>query len=98
EQALEGEEFDGFKVVEGRSNRKWADEEKIGKILLGQGFLEDIIYTKKLTGITNMEKAIGKKEVNKLLGDYIIKPQGKPTLATITDKRPVYNSAEADFK
>ncbi|KEI96576.1 hypothetical protein N496_15440 [Clostridium botulinum A2B3 87] len=98
EQALKGEEFDGFKVVEGRSNRKWTDEEKIGKILLGQGFLEDIIYTKKLTGITNMEKAIGKKEVTKLLGDYIIKPQGKPTLATITDKRPVYNSAEADFK
>ncbi|NFF78359.1 DUF2800 domain-containing protein [Clostridium sporogenes] len=98
DQALQGEEFDGFKVVEGRSNRKWADEEKIGKILLGQGFLEDIIYTKKLTGITNMEKAIGKKEVNKLLGDYIIKPQGKPTLATIKDKRPVYNSAEADFK
>lgn len=98
EQALQGEEFDGFKVVEGRSNRKWTDEDKIGEILLGQGFLEDIIYTKKLTGITNMEKAIGKKEVNKLLGDYIIKPQGKPTLATITDKRPVYNSAEADFK
>ncbi|EPY2275168.1 DUF2800 domain-containing protein [Clostridium sporogenes] len=98
EQALQGEEFDGFKVVEGRSNRKWTDEEKIGKILLGQGFLEDIIYTKKLTGITNMEKAIGKKEVTKLLGDYIIKPQGKPTLATIKDKRPVYNSAEADFK
>ncbi|WP_434302640.1 DUF2800 domain-containing protein [Clostridium botulinum] len=98
EQALKGEEFGGFKVVEGRSNRKWTDEEKIGKILLGQGFLEDIIYTKKLTGITNMEKAIGKKEVTKLLGDYIIKPQGKPTLATITDKRPVYNSAEADFK
>ncbi|MBE1305630.1 DUF2800 domain-containing protein [Clostridium botulinum] len=98
EQALQGEEFDGFKVVEGRSNRKWTDEDKIGEILLGQGFLENIIYTKKLTGITNMEKAIGKKEVNRLLGDYIIKPQGKPTLATMTDKRPVYNSAEADFK
>ncbi|MCW6085148.1 MULTISPECIES: DUF2800 domain-containing protein [Clostridium] len=98
EQALQGEEFDGFKVVEGRSNRKWADEEKIGEILLGQGFLENIIYTKKLTGITNMEKAIGKKEVNRLLGDYIIKPQGRPTLVTISDKRPVYNSAEVDFK
>lgn len=98
EQALQGEEFDGFKVVEGRSNRKWTDEDKIGEILLGQGFLENIIYTKKLTGITNMEKAIGKKEVNRLLGDYIIKPQGKPTLATIKDKRPVYNSAQADFK
>ncbi|CDI49154.1 DUF2800 domain-containing protein [Clostridium tetani] len=98
EQALQGEEFDGFKVVEGRSNRKWTDESKIGEILLGQGFLENVIYTKKLTGITNMEKAIGKKEVTRLLGDYIIKPQGKPTLVPITDKRPVYNSAEADFK
>ena len=98
DQALQGEEFDGFKVVEGRSNRKWTDEDKIGKILLGQGFLENIIYTKKLTGITNMEKAIGKKEVNRLLGDYIIKPQGRPTLVTISDKRPVYNSAEVDFK
>ncbi|AJA42506.1 hypothetical protein phiCT453A_16 (endogenous virus) [Clostridium phage phiCT453A] len=97
-QALQGEEFDGFKVVEGRSNRRWTDESKIGEILLGQGFLENVIYTKKLTGITNMEKAIGKKEVTRLLGDYIIKPQGKPTLAPITDKRPVYNSAEADFK
>ncbi|WP_102400181.1 DUF2800 domain-containing protein [Haloimpatiens massiliensis] len=98
EKALEGEEFPGWKVVEGRSNRKWKDEDKVGEVLLGQGFLENIIYTKKLTGITNMEKAIGKKEVNRLLGDYIIKPQGKPTLAPEGDKRPVYNSAEADFK
>ena len=98
EQALKGEEFDGFKVVEGRSNRKWTDEDKAGEILLGKGFLENIIYTKKLTGITNMETAIGKKEVNRLLGDYIIKPPGKPTLAPITDKREVYNSAGADFK
>lgn len=98
DQALKGEVFDGFKVVEGRSNRKWEDENKIGEILLEQGFLENIIYTKKLTGITNMESAIGKKEVNRLLGDYIIKPPGKPTLAPITDKREVYNSATADFK
>lgn len=98
DQALQGEQYPGWKVVEGRSNRKWADEDKVGEILLGQGFLESIIYTKKLTGISNMENAIGKKEVNRLLGDYIIKPQGKPTLAPEDDKRPVYNSAEADFK
>ena len=98
DKALEGEEFPGYKVVEGRSNRKWSDESKVGEILLGQGFLENIIYTKKLIGITNMENAIGKKEVTRLLGDYIIKPQGKPTLAPLTDKRQVYNSAEVDFK
>lgn len=98
EKALEGEEFPGWKVVEGRSNRKWKDEDKVGEILLGQGFLESIIYTKKLDGISKMEAAIGKKEVQRLLGDYIVKPQGKPTLAPEDDKRPVYNSAEADFK
>lgn len=98
ETALQGEEYPGWKVVEGRSNRKWTDEDKIGEILIGQGFLENIIYTKKLTGISNMESAIGKKEVVRLLGDYIIKPPGKPTLAPESDKRPVYNSAESDFK
>ncbi len=97
-QALQGEEFDGFKVVEGRSNRKWANEKAVGDILLEQGFLENIIYTKKLTGISNIESAIGKKEVNRLLGDYIIKPQGKPTLALVTDKRAVFNPAKADFE
>ncbi|MBN1070470.1 DUF2800 domain-containing protein [Clostridium botulinum] len=97
-QALKGEEFDGFKVVEGRSNRKWANEKAVGDILIEQGFLENIIYTKKLTGISNMETAIGKKEVNRLLGDYIVKPQGKPTLALVTDKRPVFNPAKADFE
>ncbi|NFN80268.1 DUF2800 domain-containing protein [Clostridium botulinum] len=96
-QALKGEEFDGFKVVEGKSNRKWANEKAVGDILIEQGFLENIIYTKKLTGISNMESAIGKKEVNRLLGDYIVKPQGKPTLALATDKRVVFNPAKMDF-
>lgn len=98
EQALKGEEYTGFKVVEGRSNRKWADEDKIGEILIGQGFLERIIYTKKLTGITNMETAIGKKEVVRLLGDYIEKPPGKPALVPEDDKREPYNPAKADFQ
>ncbi|WP_338631722.1 DUF2800 domain-containing protein [Clostridium baratii] len=98
DEALKGEEFDGFKVVEGRSNRKWTDEKAVGNILIENGFLENIIYTKKLASITNIEKAIGKKETEHLLGSYIVKPQGKPCLAPITDKREVYNSAKADFK
>ncbi len=98
DQALSGVEYPGYKVVEGRSNRKWADEKKVGEILLEQGFLENIIYTKKLTGISNMETAIGEKEVQRLLGDYIEKPQGKPTLVPESDKRPVFNSAVEDFK
>lgn len=90
--------FPGYKVVEGKSNRKYKDEAKIAEILLEQGFIETIIYTKKLTAITNMETAIGKKEVVRLLGDYIEKPPGKPTLAPESDKRPVFNSAKSDFE
>lgn len=98
QEALNGAEFPGWKVVEGRANRKYTDEARIGEILIGQGFLEDIIYTKKLTGITEMESALGKKEVVRLLGDYIEKPQGKPVLVIETDKREVFNAAAADFK
>lgn len=97
EQALQGEEFDGYKVVEGRSNRKWSSEDDVAKVLIGQGFQENIIYTKKLDGISKIESSIGKKEVQRLLGDYIVKPVGKPTLVPITDKRDPYNPAKADF-
>lgn len=97
ESALKGEEFDGFKVVEGRSNRKWSSEEDVAKTLIAEGFQESMIYTRKLDGISKIEAAIGKKEVKRLLSDYIIKPVGKPTLVPITDKREPYNPAKADF-
>ncbi len=98
EQALQGEEYEGFKVVEGRSNRKWSSEDKVGQILIGEGFKESIIYTTKLDGISKIESAIGKKEVQRLLGNYIIKPPGKPTLVPTSDKREPYNPAKADFQ
>lgn len=98
QQALQGKSFPGYKVVEGRSNRKWKDEDEVGKLLLANGFQENIIYTKKLDGIGKIEKAIGKKKTNELLGDLIIKPSGSPTLVVETDKRPVYNAAELDFR
>lgn len=97
ESALKGEEFDGFKIVEGRSNRKWSSEEDVAKTLIAEGFQESMIYTRKLDGISKIEAAIGKKEVKRLLGDYIVKPVGKPTLVPITDKREPYNPAKADF-
>lgn len=98
QQALQGEIYPGYKVVEGRSNRKWKDEDEVGKLLLANGFQENIIYTKKLDGIGKIEKAIGKKKTSELLGDLIVKPQGSPTLVVESDKRPVYNSAELDFR
>lgn len=90
----------GYKLVEGRSNRKYMDEKLVADKLLQAGFAEDLIYTKKVLGITAMEKEIGKKVFNTELNDLIIKPPGKPTLVPESDKRPEYNSTEsakADF-
>lgn len=98
EQALNGEEYDGFKVVEGRSNRKYADTEAIVEILRDNNFNDlDIFKPSELITLTNMEKLVGKKKLIELIGDYIVKPPGKPTLAPITDKREPYNPAKADF-
>lgn len=96
EQALNGEEFDGFKVVEGRSNRKYTDVEVIATTLEQNGYT-DIFKPKELLTITNMEKLVGKRKLNELIGKYIEKPVGKPTLVSITDKREPYNPAKADF-
>lgn len=96
EQALNGEEFEGYKVVEGRSNRKYTDVEVIATTLEENGYT-DIFKPKELLTLTNMEKLVGKKKLNELVGKYIEKPVGKPTLVPITDKREPYNPAKADF-
>lgn len=96
--ALEGKKFPGYKLVEGRSVRKYVDEKEVAKTLLENGFTEAAIYEPaKLKTITNMEKAITKKAFTVLLSELIIKPQGKPTLVPESDKRQEYNSIDSDF-
>ena len=91
--------YPGFKVVEGRSNRAYgASEADIAAVLTDAGFSEDDIYTKELLGISKMEKLLSKKRFNELLGSYIVKPPGKPTLVPAEDKRPEWDSAVQDFK
>lgn len=97
EQALAGEHYDGWKLVEGRSTRKWADDVKVAETLQAAGFPEAALYERKLYGITAMEKIVGKKKLTEVLGDLIIKPAGKPVLVPSTDKRPELNNAADDF-
>lgn len=98
EKALEGVIFEGFKLVEGRSVRKYTNEADIIHTLHESGFDDAVIYQDpKIKTITNLEKAIGKKTVAELIGEYIEKPQGKPTLVPESDKRPELNSADEDF-
>jgi hypothetical protein len=98
---LNGKEVPGYKVVEGRGSRVWTDELKVAEALQAAGYtLEDITKT-ELLSVAQMEKAIGKKEAAELLTDHIEKKTGSPTVAPITDKRPVYDrlaEAQKDFE
>ena len=83
----EGKHWRGFKVVEGRSKRQYADEDKIAEVCRDNGYTLSQIYKNTLIGITEMEKLMGKKQFRELLGEYIIKPKGKLTLVPESDKR-----------
>ena len=94
-----GKRWPGHKVVEGRSSRKYRDEAKVADAILATGsFNEQDIFTKELLGITAMEKLLGKKQFGALLEHLIVKAPGKPALVPLSDKRPEYNAAIADFK
>lgn len=95
EQALHGVNFDGFKVVEGRSVRKYKDENAVAETVEKAGFNP---FEKTVLGITAMTKLLGKAKFEELLGGLVVKPKGKPTLVPNTDKRAAINTAADDFK
>jgi len=92
-----GKKWPGFKVVEGRSNRKYKDEEAVAEAAKNAGYRD--IYKQSLITITEMEKLMGKTKFNEVIGGLIMKPPGKPTLVPVSDKRPEMNtsSAKNDF-
>ena len=92
-----GKKWPGFKVVEGRSNRKYKDEETVAEAVKNAGYRD--IYKQSLITITEMEKLMGKSKFNEILGELVMKPPGKPTLVPVSDKRPEMNtsSAKNDF-
>lgn len=93
-----GKQWTGFKLVEGRSNRKYTDEEEVAEAAKAAGYTD--IYKSTLVGITEMEKLMGRKKFSEVLGKLVYKPQGKITLVTESDKRQAIETAtaEADFK
>ena len=93
-QALSGVRYPGFKLVAGRSNRKYADEAAVARVVSEAGYDP---YDKKLIGITEMTKRLGKKRFEELLNGLLIKPEGKPVLVPATDTRPELNNAKNDF-
>jgi hypothetical protein len=92
--ALQGVKFEGFKVVEGRSNRKYISETAVADTVKNAGYDP---YEKSVLGVTAMEKLLGKKQFSALLGELVVKPQGKPVLVPESDKRQEINRAADDF-
>lgn len=96
-----GKKWKGWKLVEGRSNRRYTDEPAVAKALMDAGYEEAVLYERKLLGITAMERLVGRKNFSELLGGLVVKPAGAPTLVEESDKRPELKSTESakeDFK
>ena len=94
QQALSGTVYEGYKVVEGRSNRKYSDENAVARIVQDAGYDP---FEKKLLGVTAMQRQLGKKKFQELLGGLLYKPPGKPVLVPTSDSRPEFNTAANDF-
>lgn len=82
----QGKTWPGFKLVEGRSIRKYTDEKQVAATAEAAGVTD--IYEQKLKTITVLEKQLGKKRFTELFAGLVVKPAGKPTLVPETDKRP----------
>jgi hypothetical protein len=94
-QAISGKEWKDWKIVEGRSNRKYVNEDAVADTVKEAGYDP---YEHKVLGITAMTKLLGKKKFEELLYELTQKPQGKATLVPMSDKRPAMNTAANDFK
>ena len=92
----EGREWDGFKLVEGRTRRKYTDEAAVAEVAKGAGYTD--IFKQSLITITEMEKLMGKKKFNDILGKLVEKPKGKLTLVPETDNRQAVDPIHAEFQ
>lgn len=97
EALLNGTPVPGWKCVEGRSTRVWTDQDKALEKLQESGVERAIIYDSVPKTLAQLEKVLGTAKFKELVGEFVTKPQGKPTLATADDSRKEYNSAASDF-
>lgn len=96
-QMLNGQPVPGWKVVEGRSTRVWSDQDKALDKLMEAGIERAAIYDSVPKSLAQLEKTLGKARFAELVGEFVIKPPGSPTLADEADSRKEFSSAAADF-
>jgi len=95
---LDSSAVPGFKLVRGRSLRRWTDEHEVVQRLTA--FIdEDQLYDSKLKSPAQVEKLLKTQKVK--VPDFealVCSPEGRLTLASEDDKRPAVTSAGEDFK
>ena len=92
--ALDGRRFAGWKLVEGKSVRKFTDDACVAARVEAAGIDP---FEKKMLGLTALEKKLGKKDFQNLLADLVVRSQGKPVLVPVSDKRAEMNLASVEF-
>lgn len=100
DEAIKGHKFKGYKVVEGQSRRKWADEEAVKGVLDLEGYPSEMYLKTSLAGISDIEKLVGKKNFPTLFKGLVGRTPGKPTFVSDSDPRPAYDpvdQAKTDF-
>ena len=98
---LAGKEVPGWKAVEGRGSRDWTDMDKAFSTLTSNGISDTILWERKPLSLAQVEKVVGKKDFQELVGGLVVKNPGKPALVEETDKRPAITnkvSAAEAFK
>lgn len=93
--ALSGREWAGFKLVEGRSNRRYTDREAVAAAVEAEGLDP---YERRLLGVTAMQRLLGRRRFDELLGGLVEKPRGRPALVPESDRRPPMGNARQDFE
>jgi hypothetical protein len=92
----EGRHWDGYKLVEGRTRRKYTDEDAVAQTAKAAGYKD--IFKETLISITEMEKLMGKNKFKEILGGLVEKPKGKLTLVPETDKREAVDPISVEFQ
>lgn len=94
---FDGKPIEGWKLVAGRSNRTFTDQDAAIAAIIGAGYDEALVYDRKPKTLSQLESMLGKADFARIAGQFVIKSYGKPTLAPASDKREEYNRAAADF-
>lgn len=97
---LNGGEVPGWKMVEGRAVRAFADQEAAFDLAKAAGVEEALLYERRPITLTALESLMGKKAFAETLESQITRKPGKPALVPEQDPRPamtLHSTAEEDF-